>query len=1286
MPEKKRNIKKILLISLCGIAIVFFALNWFLTYRLEGLLRKTLNEKVSTATNGFYTLTFDNLSVGLFNGELKITGLDLRPDSTIYNRWASGDTLPDTYFKLRIDTIDFKGINLTWRISYRKLHFDLFDMQTPKVELIKPYIDNKESTYHRSEESLYDMVAPFFDVVSVKRLNLDNATVSYTMADSIVPAVYELRNVSFKAYGFLLDENSNESGKLLYFDNFEFTTNQPQKLIENNQFTLTTKTLSLNTRDSLIDIREVNLLPRQKLWLSTGKWPGNFVKTSIPVLQVKGAAFHREKGESYFNASLLSILSSEIEYFKIDTILQKKVRVKKEKVSFNEWSLYDIVSPVLNGVTIDSIGVRDAKFSYTQVADKGIDTYKLNDFNFWANRLLVDKSSEHNASRLYSDDFGFNASDLICDIQTQNHRFNVDKIYLSTEKETFYVKGIKLEPVSTEKQFDYASGSIDSISITGLNTDKGFKANRLMIKSPDVKYVRNYAVRKPKGLEDVGESDVEKPNTIDIVTSLMHEYYIKEILLDSVNFTYEYIKPGLHLQKFRIEDFNFFAHDFLINEYTRENLDWYFTCSNFGFNLSRFDNYIFDDVYHLSAKDILFTGVNGRLRLRDVKLLPQEETWTKLPDKYVTLVTPLVELNGLNYKNKTLTVSDLTILDVYTRFVETSSNQTIINKVVKQKTDVSNIIAVNNLLVNSINLRNVDFEYNSKPSSIVMHVGLEALNIKRALWNLTRTKELKIDNIELATPQINFLSEKLDTDQGKTNSTSLSGLNKISVNTFRLTNLSLKSKVNDAKIDLELPSLSLSKLDWKIAGKDRFFKLNNINIYKPEIVAQTHTNIDTSQVSENIKSNPDIYNILSPFSDKISIGGFDLVKANADYSRFVDGHKLGEQKIYDLHFAFNGLSIDNVYKEMKLDDVSFYTKNLSFPIDNGLYTIKLDSIRLNSKDEKIRIDNLSLVSLYPKLEFAYHHPTHKDWFGLNVNSVAIEGFDFPHFLGRKEVSIRELNINDVLLENFKNKQIEVKHNLVPMIYEGLQKAPFKLNINDVNVNNFSVVYEELSKNGTIPGKIFFKGIDGHLSNVTNIVSDPNQFIRLDANGYLMNNGHFTATWQIPVSPENDRFILDAHIDGFDFKELNPIITPLAPVRIKSGTLNEAFINMDASTKGGQIKMQLLYNNLYVDFLGYKNGKTTVKKFPTRLINWVIRDNNPRKPKAVPKTVDIYVERDPYHSTFNYFVQLIMPAAAESVGVSYDKQRFAKSIPSLLKKVQEFFWHLPESTIEMDKEE
>ena len=113
-----RKIKRVIGYTL-GIAMVLiaaiFLLNLHLTKRLERYLRKELIHRTAEATDGFYRLSFDNLSISFFKGELTLEGIKLCPDSAVFRDWERKDSLPSVYVTAEVGMIDFKGLNLTWR-------------------------------------------------------------------------------------------------------------------------------------------------------------------------------------------------------------------------------------------------------------------------------------------------------------------------------------------------------------------------------------------------------------------------------------------------------------------------------------------------------------------------------------------------------------------------------------------------------------------------------------------------------------------------------------------------------------------------------------------------------------------------------------------------------------------------------------------------------------------------------------------------------------------------------------------------------------------------------------------------------------------------------------------------------------------------------------------------------------------------------------------------------------------------------------------------------------------
>lgn len=135
MGQRKKKILRHTFRAVVIVAVGLFLLNLFLTNRLERYLRKELVRRTTEATDGFYRLSFDDLSVSFFKGELMIEGIRLTPDSLIFQQWKAIDSLPQMYVDARIREMGFTGLNLTWRWNFKQLDFFSFEIKQPDVRI-----------------------------------------------------------------------------------------------------------------------------------------------------------------------------------------------------------------------------------------------------------------------------------------------------------------------------------------------------------------------------------------------------------------------------------------------------------------------------------------------------------------------------------------------------------------------------------------------------------------------------------------------------------------------------------------------------------------------------------------------------------------------------------------------------------------------------------------------------------------------------------------------------------------------------------------------------------------------------------------------------------------------------------------------------------------------------------------------------------------------------------------------------------------------------------------------
>jgi len=1260
----KGIIKRILLLCII-LAIIGFVLNWFLAGKLERYLRSTLSEIVSNETGGFYRLEYEKLDIGLFNGELSIKGVRFKPDSATYHQWKQQDSLPPVYADVSIGSIDFKGINLAWRWSYTNLDFKLFEINKPIISIYDSSNSGKVDTVSKNitPQSLYGLISPFISVLTVQRMNLNNASVTYISQGQDRPSVYALKDVTFHAYGFRLDENSYSSGKLLYCDDFDFMANQPQALLTNDQMILNADAINLNTQDSIIKIEGINLIPQKMLWAQMNRTPESYIEANTQSLEVRGIQFKRENAKNYLEARSFNIDNSDLKYFDIQRSQSAKT-VQVDSINLS-WTLYAIISPILQSISVNQISINDATLGYSTISDEVSDYYQMDKFDFNAYNFLVDSLADKQKKFLYSESFDVKANGIQATIASKNHVFSIYSMNLDARNGELGIKDIQVWPWSTKTELDYMKGSIDSIAITGMVYDKGLRAKEFNISTPVMEYVKMPSRLRKRVTKEVIRTDtIPSPrggvSTIDLITPFFGFIAVGTINLDKGNITFR--DRGVKGEVvYKLPKIDFYATGALVNEETINHSDSYFTYKDLRFRFEGFDNILSGEGYRLKINSGVYTGMGGDLRLKGINLVTHEGQAT--PES-IHLTIPEVNFKGVNYRiDSPRKIFRINQAEILSPKLDIEKGRSVEKQLVNKQSPVIFNISFNDLIIRDAGLRYVDLV---KRDSILF--ALNQFQVKSLKWN--SGDKLAMQDVVINSPllKIEKKSKGNKPPSNRAGKQSDFFVKNIDVGNLSFNNIDFSLNEPDFSLSFLTNHFALEKLTWnKNSAEIGSFKINSPIIKTNSIVYS-----EELKKSDRKEREESFYQRLSSISKVINVGAFHLADAEIDYSTTLNGRTFREQQVNSTNLDFSGLMIDAGEQTFNLQDFNFSTKNLRFPIDNGFYILRVGEVELHKRDSVVRLENIHLIPAYPKEEFAYHHPNHKDWFDVSAKSVRLSGIDYPTYFSDKRLNIKYARIKEPKLLNYKNQQIEIEHNIMPMLYEGIQKAPIPFRVDALDVNDMYILYEELPKKGDVPGKILFTDMKGRFTDLTNIVEDINQYIRLDANGKFMGAGDLSAIWLLPVDSLNDNFLLSAHLRKFDLRELNPIFEPLAAAKVNSGMIDSMLLKTEASSKGATVQMRLIYNGLNVSVLKAKDGETEPNRFVTGLANMVIKTNNPDRRNKGAREPYLTIERDPYHSTFNYLWQILRPSLVESVGVSQKTQNFFKGVSGVISKVKNFF--------------
>jgi hypothetical protein len=212
----------------------------------------------------------------------------------------------------------------------------------------------------------------------------------------------------------------------------------------------------------------------------------------------------------------------------------------------------------------------------------------------------------------------------------------------------------------------------------------------------------------------------------------------------------------------------------------------------------------------------------------------------------------------------------------------------------------------------------------------------------------------------------------------------------------------------------------------------------------------------------------------------------------------------------------------------------------------------------------------------------------------------------------------------------------------PLFGEKLRKLKFKLGIQQINLKNSYLSYEEESiDKGT--GKIYFTGINAQIRNVNSgykVSSLPD--VTINFNSKFMYSGNLSALWKFNVLNLDDQFTVSGKITNLPVEKVNMFIEPYLQVSAE-GLFDEVTFNFYGNNLKGNGAFGMNYKDLNV-ILYRKNGKEK-KKLLSSLVNLAVKENSQDSLKISPIKE---VERSQDKSFFNFLWKMTLSGLKETL--------------------------------------
>ncbi|WP_426476456.1 hypothetical protein ACP3T3_14025 [Chryseobacterium sp. CBSDS_008] len=370
---------------------------------------------------------------------------------------------------------------------------------------------------------------------------------------------------------------------------------------------------------------------------------------------------------------------------------------------------------------------------------------------------------------------------------------------------------------------------------------------------------------------------------------------------------------------------------------------------------------------------------------------------------------------------------------------------------------------------------------------------------------------------------------------------------------------------------------------------------------------------------------------------------------------------------HDLNATVNNIELSPKPNQpglsFKVKDYYITTRNLAYK--TAFYNMSLGLLKLNKN--KVQINNFAMKPLVSRAQFIKMIPVERDLYDLKAGQITAEG-DWDLFSHNKMINASQVEIRSANANIFRSKIPKDDPKIKALYSKMLRSIKIPLTINNLDLKNSILVYEEDTPESLGPGKLTFSNFNMNVKNLNSakIKGKPTK-VDIKINCSFMNLSPLSVNWNFDVADQKDNFTISGKTSNLPASGINPFIRPYLHVTATAGTIQEMLFNFKGNPAGLHGTFNLKHKDLKIAVLNKNNHEK--KGFLTAVANVFIKSDSGSFPESVAVE---NVERDPTKSFFNLFWKGIEQGLKKTlIGVNVENtEKKVKNAVSSVKEMKQ----------------
>ncbi|MBE0646638.1 MAG: DUF748 domain-containing protein [Bacteroidales bacterium] len=1293
-PQFARHIVKALMMVLIVISVVFISAFIAMNYFGETFIKTFLQSKIRQTSHGVYEIDFNQFHFNLLSGKTSITGFKLIPNEERYEKLreegkAKGTLYSVTYEKLVLNNLSLKEIFFD-----RAIHLRMIEVEKPIISFIA-FPDStarKRGRFKHIYQDLYPLLSKVFKEVRIDSIRVNDGSFSgkqtlksgMTMeGDWLYSAV--LRDFDLNAYDY-------KEERVFYSKDVELRIRNFNYALSDSLYFLTADEVGFSLTGSRLFGQNLSLTPNFNSGKLAGAKAGSFYQVHLPDFSIYGVDLYKAilKKE-------ISINSMNIDNLDVSMFLHKQAEpvAKKQRTKVTIASLYTIIQDKLKNITIDTFLLSNASFRFYPEVNIPRPELEVDRATLELQGFYLDSVAHLDTTKiLYSRDIEFDLEGFTLALQDKLHDLNAQQVIISTKRSLIDIYNTRLYPSpSTDSAYHYKSNTLyrmmfpqvklEQINLLRMFNTRNLEFGRLAIFEPDLTIIQYRDKKVPEDSANQKETFLQK---LDIGRSVVMPYMVSieagTIEVSNARISFKDDKEGLN--EVRIDGLvDLTLTGFMIDTLTHHDRKEFLNRLELDLELRDFHYLSPDSLHRITVKELFVNSLSQELDVTDFNMLTTSRMHPGMPyPSTFAAQFKALQVHGFDHRKwigeKWFSAGDIRIQEpeIVIRSVKRKTKSSL-NESFSDIDDAVSKIEIGSIMIDKGWFDLVEEDQKSTGSVLVRNFDFQ---LSKFLFDLTGwdqgEKILRYDLLSLRPDSA--MPILLDSIYSISFSRFLSDSYPPDIIISNLHVVPMEPGIGKSRkpvtIELSLPSFILRHLNLEQVLFDRDLRIEEIEIAHPEITLNRYSENQGMMKTKKtaLSSHPELK---TPFLS-MEIGNVVLTDGVFHYKNG-DTDSSTTLSLDGINTTIHGFSYDSTHSQKKAstlffcDDIELETGGYSLITKDSMNTLSIAGLHLSTGHSTLAIDSFALTPNFSDSLYSRKLGYQTDRMEVVTGTIELERLDFKTLLEEKKLIAGLVYIHGVTLDDYRDKRVNFPYwKRPPMIQQAIRKLSFPVTIDTLSLTNGQVTYRE--QDGKEPGMIFFNRMEVLARNFTtdSLLIEGDAELVAHGSTYLMGKAKVEGEFRFPLQSPSDTFYFRGRAGMVEMPLFNPMVSKVAPVKIKSGVVDSVNIHwMRGNGTYANGLLDLYYQGLSIELLKEKKDfwNKTGTSLLQLLVNMAVPQENPGY-FGIHRSGYIWNRRDEEKGFFNFFWKSLLTGLMSSEGLNSKEQRaFKRSLKREMKQ-------------------